>query len=522
MANLLSILIAIIIIITSVLKVKAARTFEDSRDEDEVQSNDFDSKLSSGFFDLCLSDSSSDDEDWNEDRDCEVLMNMSNEISGQFPFADLYFVGTSLSKIGRVLEIKSKFLPTNNTIQYVPFSKNFLHAEKKDDGTIIYHLKPHKMPTDVGEQNYRMLLQKLGLDPESIHFRYTNSSRVTVIADYVYTGEGLASFLYFIHKWAKELNIVLGDALQVLAVRLQRFSKDWNVACFRINGKQEFCINPKVIDTDDDIIIKMMNPEVHGFYERHVPFYPPEDWVNPPPEISRWCRQRVAATDKVLTECVKNYLIRNGMLVLSSTPTLVLRTPDIDLPPIELEVPVMEGHHGACLPPGSHVFKRDLSSNGLKDNPIYLIFTFGMTGENALNREVYITLMLEYRKSRRNKSFVDFVKDELGNPFSTASAILREACDDLYSRYHRYDVIDENEYMDVQVYNQELSNKVDVDLDQKSISERKHQTDYEENIVFEEFKVESGVKKNFGKTDGTNKGRYGYVIYKFYFYGFKI
>lgn len=249
--------------------------------------------------------------------DFKQCIRLSVDFSDHFPErSNLYFLGQSLSWIGKVLEM-SHFSPTIGTIQYIPFSGNFLKIEKKDNGTFFYTSRNCKLPSGYNEKKYRMLLAGLGLHPKNILSQYLDFGRRTVIADYVYSGKGLASFLYILNKWAREEKVDLSEALEVFIMRFKKQLKDFDVKILVINN--DFRITPVIMDTDMYVLIRMVNPEINRNFERLLPYYPHNYWNEPLPEFDEEHQQRIKEIMKKLKEYIEELLTYENASVVVST-----------------------------------------------------------------------------------------------------------------------------------------------------------------------------------------------------------
>lgn len=106
--------------------------------------------------------------------------------------------------------------------------------------------------TDSQKKNLRELLRRLKLDPISIIELFKSKGIRTVIADNVDSGRGLASFLYLILSWARELDIYLGDALEI-AIVIDKYQKA-NLKVKYIDIDLEYDVRPRVLETDHNIL----------------------------------------------------------------------------------------------------------------------------------------------------------------------------------------------------------------------------------------------------------------------------
>lgn len=372
-------------------------------------------------------------------EDFKQITKIAEDIDKMFPNSQVYSVGQSLGWIIEAIKMMNTFRPTRSTFQHIPFSKSFLtdgesDSESDEDAYFrtpgIFTYKSRDMPTDEEQNNYRLFLQSHGLDPENILSRYENSGRQTVILDYINSGCGIASFLYFLRKWAKEKNVDLTNALRVVVL-----TDMWSstIQSLDINDS-EYVIDLTVMNRDEPILNKLVNTEEEkSDFVRLVPVYSHDLWNDQPKENDQEHKQRIDKMMEKMRQYVEEYFATLAVSTTTAAPTTVLRTPmyEVELPPIDFEIPSTSfGSYGSCYTP-EYRFKRQLRTgademNVLRDNPFYLIFTLHTRG--YLNRRIYNILKKECTWCSNDTMFIKFIKEELKNPRSTASRILEQAC----------------------------------------------------------------------------------------------
>lgn len=129
----------------------------------------------------------------------DELITIAEHVSTLFTNTIVFFLDRS-AWVGEVFEKLNSFDQTGNSAHYIPFSSNFSSNFGRHG---YYTFAENDLPNEEETRNLRIFLRSLGLDPEKNLSDYTNFGRRIVIASCVYKDGILASFLYFLLRWAE-------------------------------------------------------------------------------------------------------------------------------------------------------------------------------------------------------------------------------------------------------------------------------------------------------------------------------
>lgn len=265
------------------------------------------------------------------------ILDMAEDISTRNPNSRIYALGQSLAWVVKALEIMESLRRTQNTFHYIPFSYNFVANSPKPD---FYFFKSEKFPSERKQSNYKKILKGLGLHPKQILSQYETLNRQTVIVDYVESGCGVASFVYFLLKWAKEEGVSLNDALRIVVVM-----NEWSRRVEFLDLNSEFRVNCAVVRRDERLLNRLVTLEDDDpDFGRLVPYYSCYDWNVPVPELDEDTKQRNNKMEKILEDYMKEELYI-GTVTTTTVPTLRLR--DFNISVIDVEMPSTSlGYYG--------------------------------------------------------------------------------------------------------------------------------------------------------------------------------
>lgn len=362
-------------------------------------------------------------------KDFENLMEVADHISSAYFRTAVYFLD-DLGWVGRVLDIRSFFGSEASDTYYIPFSASFTSISLRPG---FYTFKSWELPTKEETINYQNMLRENGLDPKVIHAVFVNSGGRTVIAGNGLSESKLASFLYFLFRWAMDEGVNLNGAIQAYVAGSR-------TNFFNLNS--EFIVPCTYLDTDLPVLDRLANSEDPDFVSLSR-YYPPSQWNEPPETFDEDHIERVKSMDEMLKTFVQTQI--DARRTTSTLPTLVLRPPSdqasfmFDSEPAEFYVACTSG-----LSRNRRNLKTQADEEISLNEKLSLIFTVSVNGSDTFNMNLFKNLNMEYDKGSRNVPFVEFIKKIFEDPLSAASKALHQSCEKFHSKYS-YDIINENE-----------------------------------------------------------------------------
>lgn len=215
------------------------------------------------------------------------LIKLANQLLVDFEGERIYGLGQSPAWIVKALELLIDKRGGSKSIGYIPFSGRFMEKEVKrrfdnNFSEIFCHVKKGPcFPNNQAINNYRHVLEQLGMDPISIIQAFKDKHQKTVLLEYIQSAESLASFMIILYEWAIELDKLeqLKECFVVCAL-----AQDFN--------KLQLIHLPKVslymrrIQVKDTLIIPLADGKDTGPQsDRLVPKYSVQDWCNPMHEM---------------------------------------------------------------------------------------------------------------------------------------------------------------------------------------------------------------------------------------------
>jgi hypothetical protein len=137
----------------------------------------------------------------NSDGVIREIVLEADRFARALPFEHILVLGQSLAWMTKMAGLISPEI--NDRMTYVPFSGKWLTVH--DNAFTSQSLRIfYSKPTHDQVMSYRGQLTRLGVTPEKIVDRFESTGLKTVVADYMCTGESVASFMEIMTDWAHE------------------------------------------------------------------------------------------------------------------------------------------------------------------------------------------------------------------------------------------------------------------------------------------------------------------------------
>lgn len=200
-----------------------------------------------------------------------------------YPSARFVSLGQSPAWIVHTINVIKSENNSNYDSYYIPFSGRFYESATgmlSNDSTTpkkAYRQTVNTRPEH--ELSYRNILAQLDFTPKTIIER-AQQGQPTVLLEYTQSGEGLASFISVIYRWARELGAedVLHKALSVCIL-----VQDFNALKVISIPEENITVVADRLQVDTDMIVAIANGVDDGpLAERLVAHYPFWRWDKPP------------------------------------------------------------------------------------------------------------------------------------------------------------------------------------------------------------------------------------------------
>ena len=127
----------------------------------------------------------------------------AEKIAQKYPNERIFSLGQTPAWILKTIELQDE--AKKREVGYIPFSKSLNCSLSKIGKDYCYMFDIDDNTRNLIAQ-YRKTLEKLGLSPEKIIESGKNGINTVILEGIVERGGGIASFLYILTDWAKELN----------------------------------------------------------------------------------------------------------------------------------------------------------------------------------------------------------------------------------------------------------------------------------------------------------------------------
>lgn len=162
---------------------------------------------------------------WKVPENIRNIVDWGEDLITQNPQSRIFAIGQSMAWIVCAAEITAHVRNDERPFGYIPFSGLYVSASTKPSKNSLCFDRPkatsleNHFPTQEAILFYRNILSGLGIDPLTIVTKHLLNNETTTLCDIIMSGRGLASFLWILNDWAKELNIqsALQEALNIYA-----------------------------------------------------------------------------------------------------------------------------------------------------------------------------------------------------------------------------------------------------------------------------------------------------------------
>jgi len=138
------------------------------------------------------------------------LITLARTFRHTHPTARVVSLGQSPAWLVKIMEIMdTKSTNIDEKYIYMPFSGN-ITIKNYHTSTYSYNIELQTV-----SQTFKKTMQNRGLSPRQIIDNNKNGVP-TIILEYIYTGNGLASFIFILSKWAIEDNINVNELYTAL------------------------------------------------------------------------------------------------------------------------------------------------------------------------------------------------------------------------------------------------------------------------------------------------------------------